>query len=57
MTDYEAKIADIKGAIKIKVNNRQSTAILVNRLSQVRTMQIKKEMADDRKRERAVKSP
>lgn len=48
--DYDAKIKDLKGAIKIKVDNRQSTAILINRLSQVRTLQIKKEMRDERKR-------
>jgi hypothetical protein len=51
--DYEAKIADIKGAILIKVDNRQSTAILVNKLSKVRTMQIKAEMKEERKREKA----
>lgn len=53
--DYDAKIADIKGAIKIKVDNRQSTAVLINRLSQVRTLQIKKEMRDERKREKFAK--
>lgn len=55
MINYDAKIADLKGAIKIKVDNRQSTAVLINRLSQVRTLQIKKEMRDAKKQERAAK--
>jgi len=55
MINYDAKIADIKGAIKIKVDNRQSTAVLINRLSQVRTLQIKKEMRDERKAMKAAK--
>lgn len=53
--DYEAKISDLKGAIKIKVDNRQSTAVLINRLSQVRTLQIEKEMRDERKAIKATK--
>lgn len=56
MIDYDVRITDIKGAIKIKVDNRQSTAVLINRLSQVRTMQIKKEMRDERKREKSAKA-
>lgn len=47
--DYEAKIADIKGALKIKADNRQSTSVLLDRLSKVRTLQIKKEMRDEKK--------
>lgn len=54
--DFDAKIADLKGAIKIKVDNRQSTSVLINRLSQVRTLQIKKEMRDERKREKSAKA-
>jgi len=51
--DYDAKIADLKAAIMIKVCNRQSTAVLLNRLSKVRTLQIKAEMRDQKKRAKA----
>jgi len=55
MVDYEAQIADIQGAIKIKTSARQSTAVLLNKLSKVRTLQIKAEMRDQRKREREAR--
>lgn len=51
--DYAAKIEDLKGAIKIKMDNRQSTAVLVDKLAKVRTLQIKAEIKEDRKRDRA----
>jgi len=51
--DYEARIADIQGAIRIKTSARQSTAVLVNKLAKVRTLQIKAEMRDERKRLKA----
>ena len=51
--DYEARIADIQGAIRIKTSARQSTAVLVNKLARVRTLQIKAEMRDERKRLKA----
>lgn len=53
--DYEAKIADLKGAIKIRADNRQSTSVLLDRMSKVRTMQIKKEIREDAMRNREAK--
>lgn len=47
--DYAAKIADIKSAIKLKTSARQSTAVLLNKLSKVRTLQIKAEMRNENK--------
>ena len=51
--DYEAKIEDIKAAIRIKTSARQSTAVLLDKLSKVRTMQIKAEMRAERKAAKA----
>lgn len=52
--DYAAKIEDLQGAIRIKTSARQSTAVLVNKLSKVRTLQIKQEMRAEKKK---AKSP
>lgn len=47
--DYEAKIADMKGAIKIKTSAHQSTSVLLDRLAKIRTLQIKAEMRNEKK--------
>lgn len=51
--DYEAKIADLKGAIKIKISAHQSTSVLLDRLAKIRTLQIQKEMRDEKKAAKA----
>lgn len=50
MIDYNAKIADLQRTIKIRADSRKSTAFHLGRLSQVRTLQIKQEMRDEKKR-------
>lgn len=50
--DYEAEITRLKGSIKIRADNRKSTAVLLDRLSEVQTLRIKKEMRDEKKRAR-----
>ena len=47
--DYEAKIADLKAAVRIKTSARQSTSVLLDRLAKIRTLQIQKEMRDEKK--------
>lgn len=48
--DYNARIADLKGAIKIRMDNKQSSSALLDRLSKIRTLQIKAEMREEKKR-------
>lgn len=50
--DYEAKIEDLKGARRIKQRERQSTALIDNKMSRYRTLQIKAEMKAEAKREK-----
>ncbi len=51
--DYEAKIADLKGARRIKQSARQSTAVIDSKMAKFRTLQIKKEMRDEKKAAKA----
>lgn len=44
IVDYPAKIADCQGAISIKRRNHQNTEVLMNKLSNYKTLQLKQEM-------------